>query len=178
MSIARTMPHTENGITVNFPDTNYFQYEGCPAYITIKGQGVCEMDFVWWQRADNTLWMIELKGFYDRTNPLHEPPDLSNDAKIEKILKNLYDKSVHTLCMVENNRVNTASCHGFPITMHTRYKIIHLVSVHPSHELYLQPLSDKLKLRLATFRALYNVSSVAIVSYQRAVSGAIPLPFI
>lgn len=178
MSIAHTMPHTENGITVHFPDTNYFQFEGCPAYITIKGNGVCEVDFVWWQRANNTLWMVELKGFYDPANPMHSPPDLSNKAKAEKILEKLYDKSVHTLCMIENNRANTSACHGLPITSQTTYKIVHLLRVHPSHATYLQPLSDELKLRLKTFKALYNVSSIAIVDYDRVVSGAIPLPFV
>jgi hypothetical protein len=52
------------------------------------------------------------------------------------------------------------------------------VSINPLHEPYLLALKDELNLRLTTFKALYNVSSVAVVSYARAVSGAIPLPFV
>ena len=170
--------HTENGVTVTFPDTNYFQFAGCPAYTAINSQGVKEMDFIWWQGANDILWMIEMKGYCNPVNRRHQATDLSDKTTSDKKLEELYTKSVHTLCMLQNNRANTDACCHFPIPLNATYKIVHLLHVHPTHETYLSPLSTVLNNRLKTFKALYNVSSVAIVSYQRAVSGAIPLPFV
>ena len=171
MSVAVSMPHTENGVTVNFPDANYFQFENCHEYSAVKGKGIKEMDFIWWESSTNILWMVELKGFYNPANPRHRETDLGNLIIVEEKLDELYNKSVHTLCMIENSRIGTLGCHSLPIDPNTKFKIIHLLHVNPIHEVFLQGMKDKLDLRLQHFKILYNVSSVAVVSYQIAKSG-------
>lgn len=73
MSVANQMPHTESGITVNFPTEDYYQFEACQHYKQVSGISIKEMDFIWHEKANKTVWLIELKGFFDPNNQKHQP---------------------------------------------------------------------------------------------------------
>ncbi len=46
---------TENGISVEFPNNDYFQFEKCAEYIKIKHLDVKEMDYGWFDANKSTL---------------------------------------------------------------------------------------------------------------------------
>ncbi len=59
------MPYTESGITLHFPDNNYFCFENCTLYQKYSGNHFKEMDACWIDVANKTFYLIELK---DHTN--------------------------------------------------------------------------------------------------------------
>ena len=168
MSLATTMPHEENGIIVNFPDMNYFQFESCPAYTAISGQKVREMDFGWYESVADTLWLVELKGFFHPVNTLHQPTDLSSAQTVEGKLSELYEKSLHSLCMISSNRNGTAGCFRSNFSNTSTLKLVHILSVMPGQETYLQPMSDKLNNLLKPVKSIFRVNEIAIVPHSLA----------
>lgn len=168
MSIATGMPHTENGITVNFPDNNYFQFEGCNAYQNISSHGVKEMDFGWYDVNTNTCWLIELKGYHNPLNPNHQVVDLSSSIEMEKRLKELINKSIHSICMIETERAQTKNCMPFIINNQTAIKLVHVISVRQEQRSYLNFMQDSMRTAFQPFKAIFNVASIAIIDYTQA----------
>ena len=159
----------ENGVKVAFPDSNYFQFGSCPAYNKIKGNGVKETDVCWFDVQNNTLWLIELKAFDNPTNPKYLPQDLTNPTTVNYWLSELKDKSIHAVSMVLTNRSNTQSCMPAKPKDDTTIKIVHLVKVISGQDSYLNPMQDKLRQTLRPYKALFNIDSIVIVSYDFAV---------
>ena len=67
------MPIIESGIILNFPDSNYFRLGDCDGYKKIQ-DNFSEMDACWYDQANDTLYIIELKNW--ENNKLR-PPYLS-----------------------------------------------------------------------------------------------------
>ena len=162
------MPHSENGVTVDFPDNNYFFFGDCPAYRTIKSQSVKEMDVCCLEAATNTLWCVELKAFTDPSNAKFANQDLTSTGIIEYWIEELYKKSLHTLCMLETNRSNTKSCVVNGIVDQTTFKLVHLINVLAGQETMLQFVQDKLNIILKPIKAIFNVKSVTVIPYSMA----------
>ena len=159
----------ENGVKVRFPDDNDFQFGNCTAYKKIKSQGVKETDVGWFDTYNNILWLVELKAFDNQDNIKFKTQDLSNPILIDYWLSELVDKSIHAVCMANCNRSLTQSCLPFTPDYETVIKIVHLVKVIPGQDTYLNPLQDKLRLKLRAYSAIFNISSISIVSYDLAV---------
>lgn len=171
------MPHSENGVTVHFPDNNYFFFGNCPAYKSISPYGVKEMDVCWLDNAANILWCVELKAFDHPINPLFASHDLSNASVINYWIDELYKKSLHTLCMLETNRSNTQSCIVQGIEDQIVFKLVHLINVLPGQETLLQYVQDQLNAMLKPFIAIYKVESLVVIPYSFAKGRAL-LPWI
>jgi hypothetical protein len=159
----------ENGVKVKFPDDNDFQFGNCAAYKKIKSQGVKETDVGWFDTHNNILWLVELKAFDNQENKKFKPQDLSNPIIIDYWLSELVDKSIHAVCMSNTNRSLTQSCLPFTPDHATKIKIVHLIKVIPGQDSYLNPMQDKLRLKLKAYSAIFNISSISIVSYDLAV---------
>jgi len=168
-----SMPLSEHGVTVHFPDNNYFQFGGCNAYNGLGGHGVKEMDICWLDKANNVLWAVELKAFDNPANAKHIKNDLKTIDIVEYWINELYKKTVHTLCMLETNRSNTKSCLVAGISDTTIFKIVHLINVIPGQESYLTFMKDELTVRLKPLLAIFRVDSLAVVPYNTAKGGAL-----
>lgn len=166
MSIAYTMPHCENGVCVDFSNMQYFQFENCQGYIAIKSHGVKEMDFGLQEKG--LLWLIELKSYFDLSNPKHQSTDISRVDIFEEKLEKFTQKAIHSLAMLFGSRINTQSCLKKSITKNTRLKLVYIVSVESRYTLHLQPLGDKLRQKLKPYIALYNIDSVTVLDYTNA----------
>lgn len=164
------MPFEENGVRVNFPDANNFRLSDCRAYQAISGQGVKEMDIGWWDLAGNTLWLVELKGYYNPANPLHQQRDLSDSSIVSSVLEELFRKSVHTICQISTGRAGTQACTGGILNDTMAVRLVHLIRTMPGQDAYLNPLQDDLRAKLRPYIAIYNIASVVIVSYDHAVA--------
>ncbi len=164
----------ENGVKVEFPDANYFQFGTCPAYLRIKGKGVKETDVCWFDIASDALWLIELKAFDNPLNPKFLPQDLSISTTVDHWLNELKDKSIHAVSMVLTNRSGTHSCLPFlHPNINTTIKIVHLVKVLPNQDTYLNPMQDKLRQNLKAYQAIFNIDSIMIISYDFAIKNSL-----
>jgi hypothetical protein len=162
------MPYTESGITVHFPDANYFHFGACAAYKTLSGASVKEMDVCWLEKSTNTLWAVELKAFDDPANARHTQQDLSQSGIVDYWMDELLKKSIHTLCMLETNRSKTKTCLVAGISDLTDFKLVHLINVIPGQESFLMFMKDKLQALLKPYLAVFRVSSIAIIPYSTA----------
>ncbi len=158
----------ENGVKVRFPDNNYFQFSTCRAYNDIKSQGVKETDVGWFDLANNTLWLVELKAFDNPLNLKYKKQDLSDGSIVEHWISELVDKSIHAICMSNTNRSETQSCLPQIPDNNTKINIIHLLKVMPGQDVFLGPMTDKLRNKLRAYTAIFNISAITIISYDLA----------
>ena len=160
---------TENGVSVNF-DTNYFQFEKCYEYRKISGHRVKEMDFGWLDKDNETLWLIELKGYInpDPTNRTFQETDLSQQNIIEAKIDELLLKSIHSVCMLDNNRSKTKNCivSGFNST--SKIKLVHILNIKHEQIDYLNVMKDRLEREFEAYKAIFNVKSILIIDYETA----------
>lgn len=76
------MPITESGITLNFPDNNFFRFEDCQGYKEIQNN-FKEMDVCWYEQTTDTLYIIELKDWHDGKLIEENDPTISSQKIIE-----------------------------------------------------------------------------------------------
>lgn len=159
----------ENGVCVQFMDSNYFEFSKCAAHIAIKAKGVKETDVCWFDVNKDTLWLIELKAFDNPDNPKYQQQDLTKPDRVTYWLDELTTKSIHATAMVLTNRANTQSCVPHPITDSTKIRIVHLVKVMKGQDEYLSPMQDVLRHNLKPYSAIFKIDSIGIISYDFAV---------
>ena len=159
----------ENGVKVKFPDENYFEFDKCKAQITISGKDVKEMDAGWFDIQNNTLWLVELKAYYNPLNSKHISTDLRDSNFTNKILNGLTTKSIHSVSMSVQNRSNTQSCLPKVPDNRTVIKIVHLLRVLPGQDSFLNPMQDKLREALKPYTAIFKIDGIVILSYDYAV---------
>lgn len=165
MSIAKGMPHTETGITVNFPTRDYYQFESCPEYQKVSGDGVKEMDFIWYDTTDNTVWLVELKGFYFPENEKHVSTDLGDQEVLSKKLQELEAKALHSLVMLATKRTNLHQCAGAALKKQ-KIKLMFILEVIPQQESYLTFIRASIEDTLKPFLRLFAVESVMVVNQE------------
>ncbi len=106
--------YTENGITVQFA-SNYFQFAECEYYKKINWAGVKEMDFGWFDITNNTLWLIELKGYINPNpqNTRFKETDISQPNIIKQKINELLLKSIHVPTPLKLSLLITIYIYGF-----------------------------------------------------------------
>ncbi len=167
----------QNGVKVNFPDTNCFQFDSCAAYQPLKGKKVKETDVCWFDVNKNTLWFVELKAFYDSTNPRYLPQDLSQPKTYETWIEELTNKSIHAVLMALTNRSNTQSCLTHIPDNQTKLNIVHLIRFIPTQDTtFLLILTEDLRRRLMPYQAIFNINSIVVVSYDFALANPNQFP--
>lgn len=165
MSVATGMPHSETGISVNFPTNEYYQFESCPEYRLVSCDGVKEMDFVWNDAHDKTVWLVELKGFYYPENEKHQAADLSDGEVLKQKLRELETKALHSLVMLATKRTNLHQCAGVAVRKQ-KIKLLFILEVLPQQETYLAFIRDELASMMKPYLRLFAVESLMVVNQQ------------
>jgi len=165
MSTAKGMPHTETGITVNFPTSEYYQFESCPEYQRVSCDGVKEMDFVWFDDSDKTFWLVELKGFYYPGNEKHVATDLDDRTVLDEKIQELESKALHSLVMLATRRTNLYQCADVALKKQ-KIKLIFILEVMPQQESYLSFIREALANTMKPFLRLFAVESVMVVNQE------------
>lgn len=104
----------EGNLQLVFQDTNWTKIDS-NAYADTCGKfsglfdGFKLMDCSWFNRMTNTLWLIEVKQFYNPENPRHQDKDLQQQATINQLIGDLLQKSIATLLLL-NERNKTSAC--------------------------------------------------------------------
>ncbi|PAC33423.1 hypothetical protein [Flectobacillus sp. BAB-3569] len=158
----------ENGVRVQFPDNNYFQFSTCQNYINIKSQKVKETDVGWFDISNNILWLVELKAFDNPNNPRYRPQNLHDQDIMAKWIDELVTKSIHAVCMACSNRVGTQTCLPQLPNHQTRINIVHLVKVVPNQSSYLSFMQDAIRAELMAYKAIFNIAGILVLDYDSA----------
>jgi hypothetical protein len=83
--------YIESGLRLNLPKGEHFRFQDCKVYKKLSGQKLKEMDFCWWQKEQNRLWLIEIKDY----------AHLSTEERLPNhLLDNLVDKATDSLLML------------------------------------------------------------------------------
>ena len=69
--------HDERPFRVELPSGNNFRFQDMPAYQSLSGRRLKEMDFGWWEGPPgNTLWLLEVEDFSRLSRSERLPEDL------------------------------------------------------------------------------------------------------
>ena len=96
--------YIESGLRVNLPKEQHFRFQDCEIYKQLSGQKLKEMDFGWWQKEQNRLWLIEIKDYAHLTTEERLPNHL---------LDNLVDKATDSLLMLASCWIKTGKGREF-----------------------------------------------------------------
>jgi len=159
---------TESGITLNFPDSNFFRFATCTGYAALSGNYFKEMDACWYDSSRNLYWLIELKDFTLAT--------LSSPQNVEARAWNLLKKAVDSLCMFLSSR------HGYPFDSNlnpclpaipnasTEFKFITVVHCSTSQAADIQLLHDSFRSKFKPYADLFGITHYAVIEHSRAIN--------
>lgn len=159
----------ENGISISF-ENNYFRFAECQDYKNISNKKVKEMDFVWIDKEKKTLWLVELKGFINPNpeNKKFQETDLDNKNTLDNKLQELLKKSIHSVCMINNERSKTENCIKPKLPTSYKIKILHILNIKKEHRHFLKVIKIRFMKDFEPFEAIFRVDSVSIADYETA----------
>jgi hypothetical protein len=98
----------ESGLRLNLPKGEHFRFQDCEVYKLLCGQKLKEMDFGWWQKEQNRLWLIEIKDY----------AHLSIEERLPNhLLDNLVDKATDSLLMLASCWAKTGKGREFSLCL-------------------------------------------------------------
>lgn len=156
----------ESGITLNFPDSNFFRFANCNGYSILSGNNFKEMDACWFDNSENLYWLFELKDYSASAADLYET--------IEHKSWNIVKKAVDSLCMFLSSK--HAYPHGlminadlpFPPDENTRFKFVTVVHCNESQKADIQLLNEKFKIKFKPYADLFGIKDYSIVEHSIA----------
>lgn len=174
------MPITESGITLNFPDNNFFRIGDCQGYKDIQNN-FAEMDACWYDSANDTLYIIELKDW--KNNRLNEENDPNYSA--DEILQmktgisnyrigNLLKKSIDTTCMfmsilLENQHgLNIQKCAPFSVTSDTKIVLLSIINWTDSESTYISNVNTQYKSKFNAYAKLFDIKTFLVLTKEKA----------
>jgi hypothetical protein len=174
------MSVTESGITLNFPDNNYFRFENCQGYKNIQ-DNFKEMDVCWYDQISDTLYLIELKDW--KSGKLSEeddpsiPPQKLKDIR-EGISKSniriLVKKSVDSASMFMSvllqkpYAANIQSCYQFAITNKTQIKLLSIINWTNTDITYISNINTAYKSKFHPYAKLFDISVYLVLTKEQA----------
>jgi hypothetical protein len=157
---------TESNITLNFPDTNFFRLADCGGFRKLSGHNFKEMDACWYDAADNTYWLIELKDF---------SADLANGNTIETRVWDIVKKAVDSLSMFLSSK------HGYPYgtadllpcmpvatNAATQFKLFTVVHCPPSNKGDIQLLHNSFRAKFLPYARLFGITNYGVLEHSQA----------
>jgi hypothetical protein len=153
----------DNGLVIEFPNENCTKIDGSKYFEKFSGllNNFKVMDCSW--LGNNTLWLIELKRYYNPDNDRYIEPDFSQKNILAGKIMELLQKSVGTLLLL-NQRHETIKLFANNINKDTKINIVHILKVKPEHKEYLQFIKDKLKARFDELPLTIN--SLVVIDYD------------
>lgn len=170
---------TESGITLTFPDNNYFRFETCQGYKNIQ-DNFKEMDVCWYDAVNNVLYIIELKQW---DNVLLEEQD--TNFAVEKIkeikegitkhrIQELFKKSLDSVSMFVSVLLNKpysskiSACAPFSISHDTKIKVISIIDTAVSNSDYISSIHSKYKTYFKPYAKLFGISTYIVMTKAQA----------
>jgi hypothetical protein len=175
----RSKPHYESGLHVELPHDRCFRLDLCQRVRELKGRGLAEMDYGWWDPGARTMHLLELKD-YSPPNPRLESNFLLDECAQKATDCLLVLASVwHDLplgphlveCIPEEWRVRPAAAVRLQLTFVVK-------TSDPTDLEALIKLQDRLRNKLGGRLELFQVrdrATVLVLDHQRAAKAGIPV---
>lgn len=174
------MPIVESGITLNFPDNNFFRFQNCQAYNTIQ-HNFKEMDVCWYDQGADTLYIIELKDWGDGVL-LEEQDPTYTLAKIDELkgritshrINQLFKKSIDSVCMFVSvllnkpHGVQIQNCAPFVITNNTTIKLLSIINWTNVDVTYISSIHSAYKSYFKPYATLFGIRSYVVMTKMQA----------
>jgi hypothetical protein len=174
------MPITESGITLNFPDNNYFRFEDCQGYKEIQNN-FKEMDVCWYEQATDTLYIIELKDWHDGKLIEENDPSFSAQKIIE--MKQGISKSNRNILVKKS--IDSASmflsillekpyspkiqlCAPFIITNTTSIKLLSIINWTNPDVTYVATINTEYRSKFASYAKLFDIKAYVVMTKDKA----------
>jgi hypothetical protein len=158
------MPFTESGITLHFPDLNYFCFENCEGYQKLSGFHFKEMDAGWFDIESNTVYLVELKDF---TNA-------GLRDNIETRVWDLVKKSVDSCVMLASVLIGTdvgkniLACLPSQPFNFKQVKLIHIIKVNDNQAADIIMIRDSFNDKFKAYKNLFGLKSCSVLTYEQA----------
>jgi hypothetical protein len=165
--------YQESGLMINLPDEQSFRFQDHPAYQKLKGKGLSEMDFAWWDATKNILWLLDVKD-YSHLLPAEKLPDY--------LLAKLSNKVIDSLLIMSAIWSNTQQ--GLNLKMYLPescqitqpLKIVFVFKItNQTIKASLSPLKTKLVNSLQGKLLLFDLKNVTLVDHEIAIKMGLPL---
>lgn len=157
---------TESNITLNFPDTNFFRFETCSGYISLKGNHFKEMDACWYNTVENLYWLIELKDF--------SLANLTIPETIEKRSWDIVKKATDSLCMFLSSKhtypysANLNPCFPFIPNNTTQFKFVTVIHCDTNQKADIQLINERFKSKFKPYADLFGIRHYAVIEHSTA----------
>jgi hypothetical protein len=176
----------ESGITLNFPDDNYFRFEEfgkpiCDGYKEIQHNfKVC--DVCWYDQANDILYIIELKDWANGIVLNEEENSNYTKEDIEKIKKGitkhhiheLFKKSLDSVSMFISILLNTPystkiqRCSPFTITNTTKIKLLSIINWTNADTTYISNIHSAYKSYFKPYATLFGIRTYVVMTKDQA----------
>ncbi len=174
------IPITESGITLNFPDNNYFRLGDCEGYKKIQNN-FSEIDACWYDQANDTLYLIELKDWGNNNLQEENDPNFSQ-IKISEMKKgisdyriyNLLKKSIDTTCMFMSillgkpYAADIQACSPFTITNNTKIKLLSIINWTDHDSSYISAMNTAYKSKFNSYAKLFDIKTFLVLTKEKA----------
>jgi len=156
------MPYPESGITLNFPDENYFCFENCRGYQELSGFHFKEMDACWFDVNSKELYIIELEDFTQLTE---------QNEKLETKIDRLTRKTSDAILMLHSILFKTIfsekiiAC--FPNNFNLedfKFKFVHIIILEDEKVIILNDLFNN---KIKAYQKLFNYD-IRMITYKKA----------
>lgn len=174
------MSITESSITLNFPDNNYFRLCDCDGYKNIQNN-FAEMDVCWYDKINDTLYIIELKNWENSILAEESDPNFTteemqkNKAGISNYrIRNLLKKSVDTTCMFMSillgkvNGLKIQQCSPFTISNNTTIKLLTIINWTDIDSTYISNINTQYKSKFNSYARLFDIKTFLILPKDKA----------
>jgi len=169
----------ESGFKVTVPEKTSFRFCECPAYQTLSGLSLKEIDVGWWNANAGKLILLELKG-----REIWQEFDKSGITASRHLVTSLKGKLTDALLMLAAVWVETGiggklrSC--LPDSVHQypgdgNLKFVFLIDTPTSSKPLLSPVKDAINKELAGRVRLFGVKHVTLVDLDIAQRMGLPV---
>lgn len=166
MKASFSMPYTESGITLDFPDNNYFCFENCDVYRKYSGNHFKEMDACWIDVKHKIFYIIELKD--------HSGADLDNketkNAIVWKLIKKTIDSYTMLLSVLLPTPKSLEMLRDIPVPFDKsfQFKLIHIINSSKEQKAGVQFMRDSFNAKIMPYKELLNFSYCSLMTYDQA----------
>jgi len=165
----RTQPgittYKESGIELNLRNDYHFRFKDIEHYKALSGEGLNEMDFCWWNREENVLYLLEIIN----KNQIKE-------RGANYFFQYLYEKAIDSILMLAITWIPTVCgrgmrddishfCPSFP--NFCKISINFLIRGEKDWSL-MQPLVDSFRSRLIGKSKLFDSDKIFLLNRQNA----------
>ncbi len=169
----------ESSITLNFPDNNYFRFCDCIGYKKLSH--IKEMDACWYDQANDTLYIIELKNWENSRLNEEGNPNISQ-TEIKEMKRNISEyrinellkKSVDSVCMFTSILLNKPYsstlkvCSPFTITNNTKIILLSIINWTEADSTYISAINTQYRTKFNSYAKLFDIKTFLVLPKDKA----------